>query len=62
MCEARIVIKRAESEETVMEDAAAIHRDGDKWVARNVLGERMEFTGTIEKVDLMANMVIVSSA
>lgn len=61
MCEARVIIKKAENEETVMEDAAAIHRDGDKYVARNVLGERVEFTGTIEKVDLMSNVVIIHS-
>jgi predicted RNA-binding protein len=61
MCEARVIIKRADSEETIMEDAAAIVRDGDRYVVRNVLGERAEFSGTIEKVDLMSNVVIVGS-
>ncbi len=59
MCEARIIMKKTDGEETVMEDAAAVLRDGDHWVARNILGDRVEFTGTIEKVDLMSNVILI---
>ena len=59
MCEARVIIRKGEDEKTVMEDAAALHVEGGKLVVRNILGERVEVEGTIEKVDLVSNLIIL---
>ena len=59
MCEARVIIKKGDEETTVMEDAAALHVEDGKLVVRNVLGERVEVEGTIEKVDLLSNVILL---
>jgi len=59
MCEARVIIRRDDEETTVMEDAAALHVEDGRLVVRNVLGERVEVEGTIEKVDLLSNVILL---
>ncbi|MBW2262471.1 MAG: CooT family nickel-binding protein [Deltaproteobacteria bacterium] len=59
MCEARVIIRKGDEEKTVMEDAASLHVEDGKLVVRNILGERVEVEGTIEKVDLLSNLIIV---
>jgi len=61
MCEARVIIKKGDDEKTVMEDAAALHVEDGKLVVRNILGERVEVEGTIEKVDLLSNVIILGT-
>ncbi len=59
MCEARVIIRKNGEETTVMEDAAALHVEDGRLVVRNILGERVEVEGVIEKVDLVSNVIIV---
>jgi predicted RNA-binding protein len=59
MCEARVIVRKDDEETTVMEDAAALHVEDGKLVLRNVLGERVEVEGTIEKVDLLSNVILI---
>jgi predicted RNA-binding protein len=59
MCEARIILKRGDEEETVMEDAAALHLEQDRLVVRNILGERVEVEARIESVDLVSNLIVL---
>ena len=60
MCEARVIVKKGDEETTVMEDAAALHVEDGKLVVRNILGERVEVQGAIEKVDLVSNLIVVN--
>jgi len=59
MCEARVILRSDEGEKTVMEDAAALTASGDTVTIRNVLGDRVEVTARIERVDLLSNVVIL---
>lgn len=62
MCEARVIVRKDDAETTVMEDAAALHVEDGKLVVRNILGERVEIEGTIEKVDLLSNVILISGS
>jgi predicted RNA-binding protein len=59
MCEARVIVKKADDETTVMEDAAALIIEDGKVVVRNILGERVEVEGSVEKVDLINNVIVL---
>ena len=59
MCEARVIIVRGDEEETVMESAAALHVEDGKLVVRSILGERVEVDGSIQRVDLVSNLIIL---
>ena len=59
MCEARVIVKKDEEETTVMEDAAALLIEDGRIVIRNIMGERVEVEGRIERVDLQPHPVVV---
>jgi predicted RNA-binding protein len=59
MCEARVIIKKGDEEETVMEDAAALLVEDGRLVVRNIMGERIEVEARIERVDLLSNIIIL---
>ncbi len=60
MCEARVIIRKNGEETTVMEDAAALHVEDGRLVVRNILGERVEVEGSIQRVDLVSNLIVLS--
>lgn len=59
MCEARVIVKKGDDEETIMEDAAALVVEDGKLVVRNIMGERVEVEAQIERVDLLSNVIIL---
>jgi predicted RNA-binding protein len=59
MCEARVIVKIEGEETTVMEDAAAMTVEEDRIVVRNIMGERVEVRGAVEKVDLLSNVILI---
>lgn len=59
MCEARVIVKKDGEETTVMEDAAALLIEDGRIVIRNIMGERVEVEGRIERVDLISNLIVL---
>jgi predicted RNA-binding protein len=59
MCEARVIVKKDEEETTVMEDAAALLIEDGRIVVLNIMGERVEVEGRIERVDLISNLIVL---
>jgi predicted RNA-binding protein len=59
MCESTAYVKRKDGEELLLKDVAAIRPDGAKLILRSILGERLEFDGTIEEIDLLAHRILL---
>ena len=59
MCESTAYVKRKDGEELLLKDVAAIRPDGTKLVLRSILGERLEFDGTIEEIDLLGHRILL---
>ena len=60
MCEARVIVRKCEAERTIMEEASSVVvEDGGRLVVRGILGESVEVTGTIERVDLAGSLIVI---
>ena len=60
MCESTAYVKKgAEGEELLFKEVAAIRPEGNKLVLRSILGDRLEFDGTIEEIDLMKHRIVL---
>jgi predicted RNA-binding protein len=59
MCESTAYVKRKDREEVLLEEVAAIRPEGEKLVLRSVLGQRLEFDGTIEEIDLLGHRIVL---
>jgi len=62
MCESNVYLKENDVEKLIMENVAAITPSGkDIFVLKGLLGERMEITGVIEDINLMAHKIILKA-
>ncbi len=59
MCESTAYVKKATGEELLLKDVAAIRPEGRKLILRSILGERLEFDGTIEEIDLLGHKILL---
>jgi len=60
MCESTAYVKKREGgEEVLLKDVAAIRPEGNKLVLRSILGDRLEFDGIIEEIDLMGHRILL---
>ena len=59
MCESTAYVKTPKGEELLLKDVATIRPEGQKLVLRSLLGERVEFDGTIEEIDLMGHKILL---
>ncbi len=59
MCESTAYVKKGTDEELLLKDVAAIRPEGRKLILRSILGERLEFDGTIEEIDLMGHKILL---
>jgi predicted RNA-binding protein len=59
MCESTAYVKRKDGEELLLKDVAAIRPEGTKLVLRSILGDRLEFDGTIEEIDLLGHRILL---
>ena len=59
MCESTAYVKTPKGEELLLKDVAAIRPEGQKLILRSLLGERVEFDGTIEEIDLMDHKILL---
>ncbi|MBI5490252.1 MAG: CooT family nickel-binding protein [Deltaproteobacteria bacterium] len=60
MCESTAYVKkRGGEEELLLKDVAAIRPEGNKLVLRSLLGDRLEFDGVIEEIDLMGHKILL---
>jgi len=59
MCDYSLVlIKQSKEEQKVFESVDEIIREGDVYVARNIFGEKIEFSGELERFDSSNNKII----
>jgi len=59
MCDYSLVlIKQSGDEEKVLESVDEIIRQGDVYVARNIFGEKIQFSGELERFDSSNNKII----
>jgi predicted RNA-binding protein len=59
MCDYSLVlIKQSKEEQKVLESVDEIIREGDVYVARNIFGEKIEFSGELERFDSSNNKII----
>lgn len=62
MCESNVYLKENDVEKLIMENVAAITPAGkDGFILKGLLGERMEVTGIIEDINLMAHKIILKA-
>ena len=61
MCEWRVVVKRGDKEEEIMEVASLIRTEGSAVIIEGTFGERKEVEGTIAEVDSDRHLIIISS-
>jgi predicted RNA-binding protein len=62
MCESTVYFKENGVEKPIMENVAAITPAGNNtFVLKGLLGERMEITGVIEDINLMAHKIILKA-
>jgi predicted RNA-binding protein len=59
MCESTAYVKTPKGEDLLLKDVAAIRPEGQKLILRSLLGERVEFDGTIEEIDLMDHKILL---
>ena len=60
MCESTAYVKKGTGEEELLlKDVAAIRPEGNKLVLRSILGDRLEFEGSIEEIDLMGHKILL---
>jgi predicted RNA-binding protein len=59
MCESTAYVKRKDGEELLLKDVSAIRPEGTKLVLRSILGDRLEFDGTIEEIDLLGHRILL---
>ena len=60
MCESTAYVKKGTGEEELLlKDVAAIRPEGSKLVLRSILGDRLEFDGSIEEIDLMGHKILL---
>jgi predicted RNA-binding protein len=59
MCESTAYVKRKDKEELLLKDVAVIRPEGTKLVLRSILGDRLEFDGTIEEIDLLGHRILL---
>ncbi len=59
MCESAAYVRRNGGEELLLEEVAAIRPEKGRLVLRTVLGDRLEFEGTIEEIDLMGHRIVL---
>jgi predicted RNA-binding protein len=52
-------VKTPKGEDLLLKDVAAIRPEGQKLILRSLLGERVEFDGTIEEIDLMDHKILL---
>ena len=62
MCQSTAFLKRADTEEKLLEDVAFIRPEGDTVVLVSLLGDRREVQGSIVEVDLMAHRVLIAES
>ena len=59
MCDYSLVlIKQSIEAQKVLESVDEIIREGDVYVARNIFGEKIEFSGELERFDSSNNKII----
>jgi predicted RNA-binding protein len=61
MCEWRVIIKRGDNEEEIMEVASLIRTEGSAVIVEGTFGERKEVEGRIDEVDSDRHLIIISS-
>ncbi|MDI7268964.1 MAG: CooT family nickel-binding protein [Myxococcota bacterium] len=59
MCESAAYVRRNGGEELLLKEVAAIRPEKGRLVLRTVLGDRLEFEGTIEEIDLMGHRIVL---
>ncbi|MBI5501542.1 MAG: CooT family nickel-binding protein [Deltaproteobacteria bacterium] len=60
MCESTAYVRKDEGGEVLLlKDVATIRPEGSKLVLRSILGDRLEFDGVIEEVDLMGHRILL---
>ncbi len=59
MCEARVMVKKGDQERIVMDGASAVVEKDGLLVVRNILGDRVEIAGSVERVDLLSNVIVI---
>jgi predicted RNA-binding protein len=61
MCQSTAYVRKGAGEEELLKDVASIRPQGDKLVLRSILGDRLEFDGVIEEVDLMGHRILLKA-
>jgi len=59
MCEAKVIVRKGNEERTVMDGAAAVIEEDGRLVLRSILGDRIEVSGSVERVDLVSNVIVI---
>ena len=59
MCESRVVLKREDSEEVLMEDVVRIEVENGKLKLYGLLGEYKEVDGKISLMDMRSHKIVV---
>ena len=59
MCQARVVVRKGESEEEVMRDVVALEVEPEGLVLRAFFEEPKRIKGQIKEIDFMKHVVVV---
>ncbi len=59
MCQARVVVRKGESEEEVMRDVVALEVEPEGLVLRAFFEEPKRIKGRIKEIDFMKHVVVV---
>lgn len=59
MCESTVYVRKDGGEEILMSEVASVRPEGGKLVLCTILGERIEFDGSIEEIDLMGHKILL---
>jgi predicted RNA-binding protein len=61
MCEWKVVVKRGDKEEEIMEVASLVRAEGGAVIVEGTFGERKEVEGSIAEIDSDRHLIIISS-
>jgi len=62
MCLSNVYKNEMHSDNLLYKNVADIRVEGDRIMLTDLMGIRSEITGTIEKIDLMENYIIIKEA
>ncbi len=63
MCESNAYLKKGAKSELFLKDVTLLEPLGEgRWLVENLLGERREFSGAIERIDFLNHKILLKPA